>query len=61
MTDWMKWFGKYAGKAVQNMTFMDAALNYHVIPGKAFTAEQISKGGKELARANQTVYFWKQG
>ena len=61
MGDWMKWFGKYAGKAVQNTTFMHGALSYHVIPGKALTAADISKGGKAMTRANETMYFWEQG
>jgi hypothetical protein len=61
MSDWMRWFGKYAGKAAQNATFLRTALDYHTVPGKALTAEQIAKGGKELTRANQTVYFWQQG
>jgi len=55
----MKRSGKYAGKAVQNVTFMHHALNYHVVPGKAFTADQIAKGGRHLTRANETLYFWR--
>lgn len=50
---------KYAGKAVQNTTFMHSALNYHVVPGRAMTADQIAKGGRALTRANETIYFWK--
>lgn len=61
MSDWMRWFGKYAGKAVQNTTFMTSALNYHVVPGTAMTAEQMTKADRQLTRANQTVYFWKKG
>lgn len=59
MSNWMKWFGKYAGKAVQNTTFMEGALNYHVIPGQQLTTEQIAKGGRQLTRANETLYFWE--
>lgn len=57
--DCYRWFGKYAGKAVQNTTFMSSALNYHVILGQALTTSQIAKGGRQLTRANETVYFWK--
>lgn len=61
MQDWMKWFGKYAGRAMQNETFMRSALNYHVIPGQALKAEDIAAGSRALTRANETVFFWKQG
>lgn len=57
----MRWFGKYAGKAVQNTTFMTEALNYHVVPSTAMTAEQMAKADRKLTRANETVYFWKKG
>lgn len=59
MQDWLKWLGKYAGKAVQNTTFMHHGLNFHVIPGQALTTDQIAKGGRQLTRANETLYFWK--
>lgn len=61
MADWMRWFGKYAGKAVQNTTFMHSALNYHVVPGRALTAKQIGEPSKLLTRANETLYVWRQG
>jgi hypothetical protein len=54
--------GRFAGKAAQNATLARSTLNYHVVPGRALTAEDLLKGtiNRTLSRANETLYFWRE-
>lgn len=57
----IKWLGKYAGKAAQNATLARSTLNYHVVPGKALTTDDLGTSvNRSLTRANETVYFWRE-
>lgn len=57
----IRWLGKYAGKAAQNATLTRSTLNYHVLPGKVLTAEEVGKKHtKSLTRAGETLFMWQE-
>jgi uncharacterized surface protein with fasciclin (FAS1) repeats len=62
MQESIRRLGRFAGKAAQNATLARSTLNYHVVPGRALTAEDLLKGtiNRTLSRANETLYFWRE-
>jgi uncharacterized surface protein with fasciclin (FAS1) repeats len=50
--------GPYVGLAAQNATLTAATYNYHVIPGVALTAAQLTQLNQSNTRANETLWIW---
>lgn len=59
----MKALGSSVGLFLQNKTLQAQTFNYHIIPGRRITAQDMAKNDvtTALTRANQTIWFIKRG
>ena len=58
ITRTMDSLGQYVGLFIQNKTLQEQLLNYHVIPNRKITAQQLGSSVLEAdTRANETVAF----
>eukprot|EP00878_Enallax_costatus_P002405 GHUV01002581.1.p1 GENE.GHUV01002581.1~~GHUV01002581.1.p1 ORF type:complete len:276 (+),score=75.39 GHUV01002581.1:202-1029(+) len=58
ITTTMDSLGQYVGLFIQNKTLQEQLLNYHVVPNRKITAQQLGSSVLEAdTRANETVAF----